>query len=167
VNTPDELRPTAGAAFLKRDGEALSLGPLRVSKRRLRRARGRAGADVEAANALLRQTLARLRGQGDKDAKPRLDRRPDGSPVSPPLPAPVQRVPEPDRNGAGSPLEALKERWRDAVREGKLAAREKETEIRAQYERRVRHDPRLHAQHHGVLPPPRPEAPDTTPRQDT
>lgn len=157
-------RPTAGASFLKSQDDAIGLGPLRVSKRRLRRARGRARADFEAAGSLVRQSVARVRRQSESDT-PRVDRRPDGSPVSPPLPAPVQRVPEPGRNGAGSPLEALRERWRDAVREGKLAAKEKETEIRAEYERRVRHDPRLHAQHHGVLPPPRPDYPDTTPRR--
>ncbi len=165
MSTADRPRPTAGAAFLKSEDDAIGIGPLRLSRRRLRRARGRAEADFEAAGTLLRQTLARVRGQSDGDEPPHVDRRPDGSPVSPPLPAPVQRVPEPGRNGAASPIAALKERWRDAVREGKLAAKEKETEIRAEYERRVRHDPRLHAQHHGVLPPPRPDYPDTSPRR--
>jgi len=43
---------------------------------------------------------------------------------------------------------ALANRWRDAMREAKLAAREKETEVRAAYERRVQHDPHWHAQQH-------------------
>jgi len=164
VSNKRTFRPTAGSSFLKSEDDAFGVGPLRVSRRRLQRARGRARGDVGAAGSLLRQSLARLRGRSDGDPS-RPDRRPDGSIVSPPLPAPVQRVPEPERNGGGSPLAALKERWRDAVREGKLAAKAKESEIRAEYERRVRHDARLHAQHHGVLPPPRPDYPDTSPRR--
>jgi len=152
-------RRESGAAFLKRSDGAIGIGPLHVSKARLRRARGRARADLDAAGTLVSDSIARVRGQvaarrGKTVAGEHGDRRPDGSLVSPPLPAPVQRVPESGRDGAASPLAALRERWHDAVREGKLAAREKETEIRAEYERRVRHDARLHAQHHGVLPPP-------------
>lgn len=156
-------RPTAGSSFLTSQDEAMGIGPLRVSRRRLRRARGRAQADFAAAGTLVRQSVGRVRGQDGNAAGPQLDHRPDGSLVAPPLPAPVQRAPTPGRNGAGSPLAAIKERWHDAVREGKLAAKEKESAIRAEYERRVRHDPRLHAQHHGVLPPPRANDPDTPP----
>ncbi|MHB8575038.1 MAG: hypothetical protein ACYDCQ_06860 [Dehalococcoidia bacterium] len=43
---------------------------------------------------------------------------------------------------------AVQERWSDAMREGKLAAREKEVEIRADFESRVRHNPRWHAEQH-------------------
>ncbi|HLZ69808.1 MAG TPA: hypothetical protein VKV26_07855 [Dehalococcoidia bacterium] len=128
-----------------------------VARARGRHAPATAAADAAAkwSPAQLTTSVRRLKQNTLARLKPvkRPDHRPDGSAVSPPLPPPVQRAPEPGRNGAHSPLAVLRERWRDAVREGKLAARERETEIRAEYERRVRHDARLHAQHRGLLPP--------------
>jgi hypothetical protein len=66
------------------------------------------------------------------------------APVAPRRGGPVQLVTSPFRR-AGA---AVGERWRDAMREGKLAMRERETEMRAQYERGVDHDPRWHASQH-------------------
>lgn len=88
-----------------------------------------------------------LSGARDRRSAQRIAHRPDGTPVSP-SPA----GPKPRRAPSGGLTGALKARWADAVREGRLAAREKETEVRASYERRVRHDAHLHAeQHRGKL----------------
>lgn len=105
---------------------------------------------VRQAQAGVGGLLARVRHRNG--ATPRRDRRPDGSLVS--LSPVVSRPPE-----AGGPLhvvvapiigarDAIRERWDDAMREARLAARDKEAELRAQYERQVQHDPRLHAEQH-------------------
>jgi hypothetical protein len=44
--------------------------------------------------------------------------------------------------------DAIRHRWEYAMREARLAARDKETELRAHYERKVLHDARLHAEQH-------------------
>jgi len=95
-----------------------------------------------AANQLGKLT-ASLASARNRRAAQRIAHRPDGTPVSP-SPA-GQRA---HRSASGGIVGAVKARWADAVREGRLAAREKETEVRASYERRVRHDAHLHAEQH-------------------
>lgn len=87
--------------------------------------------------------------------RPAQGHRPDGSLVSPSprivgksSPPPTDKLTSGVRGLRG----ALRSRWHTAIAEGKLAAREKEAEVRAGYERRVQHDPRLHAQQLGRKP---------------
>jgi hypothetical protein len=138
--------------------DAISVGPLRLSKATFRRAIKRARSDLQTLEQAAKQQPQRLlkvvRARRGGSATARPDRRPDGSAVPPALvPAAPAR-----RDGAIEKIvapvaeirTALRDRWQDAMREGKLAAKEKEAEIRAEYEQRVRHDPRLHAIQHGV-----------------
>jgi hypothetical protein len=64
-----------------------------------------------------------------------------------------------NQTGGGRPLaavvaplasvrNAVRERWRDAMFEAKLAREGKANELRAEYERKVHHDPRLHVEQH-------------------
>jgi hypothetical protein len=90
--------------------------------------------------------------------KPVVNRRPDGTPVAPALEI---RQTAPAMGGLIGRLTApvravetaVRERWDDAVREAKLAAKEKETDMRANYERRVHHDARVHAEQHSARRP--------------
>lgn len=82
-------------------------------------------------------------------------RRPDGSLVSrSPQARAAAAAPQGDKltSGARHLGAVLRSRWNVAIAEGKLAAREKESEVRAEYERKVRHDPRLHARQLGRKP---------------
>jgi hypothetical protein len=90
-----------------------------------------------------------LRAARDRRSALRL-LRPDGTLASPPatppatgerpLPAPIARLAAPLRGG----IAGLRQRWQDALAEGRAAARAKENELRADYEQRVRHNPALH-----------------------
>lgn len=116
------------------------------AQRNARQAAGRIA--HQGADALGRLTDS-LRAARDRRSASRL-LRPDGTLASPPaaaptagerpLPAPIARLAAPLRGG----IAGLRQRWQDALAEGRAAARAKENELRADYEQRVRHNPALH-----------------------
>jgi hypothetical protein len=100
---------------------------------------------LHSATEALGRLTASARDARDRRSATRVGHRPDGTPVSPSPAAPGRDGTS--HNGQG-PLAALKARWALALQEGRLAAREKEADVRASYERRVRHDAHLHAEQH-------------------
>jgi hypothetical protein len=99
----------------------------------------------------LRSVRARLQKLIDRRrAAPGPGHRPDGTIVAPspaahpqarPTGGPLSQVTRPFTGVFG----ALRDHWNDSVREARFAARDKEADMRADYERRVQHDSRLHA----------------------
>ena len=102
----------------------------------------------------LRSVRARLQKLIDRRrAAPGAGHRPDGTVVAPsPAIQPQVRAEAGPLSHVARPftgvLGALRDHWNDSVREARFAARDKETEMRAEYERRVQHDTRLHAVQH-------------------
>jgi|GEM_PF-4255123 len=110
----------------------------------------------QGASALGRLTDS-LRAARDRRAARRL-LRPDGTLVSPPAtprnaskrPLPRPALAAPLRGG----IDGLRQRWQEAIAEGRKAARAKEEALRADYERRVRHMPALHRRRASESAPP-------------
>ncbi len=92
-----------------------------------------------------KRLFSRSRPAPRRAAQPPVRHRPDGSVITIAPPVAAGRSSN-HGGGSGLPFQALGRHWRHAMLEGKLAAREKEAEIRADYERRVAHDAHWHAQ---------------------
>lgn len=108
---------------------------------------------VDRLRTQLRDMQRQLQQLAGHRGAPTPGRRPDGTLVSP-----GPEVHQVKQSGgrivaqATAPvkgaLNAIYEHWEDSVREAKLAAKEKETDMRADYERRVQHDAHWHAEQH-------------------
>ena len=140
------------------NGAAAARSARERANRTIRGARNAAAPVVERASQSAQQALhnaagalgrfsASARSARDRRSAARVGHRPDGTPVSP-SPAGPRGYGEGKSEDGRGPLAALKARWALAMQEGKLAAREKEADVRASYERRVRHDAHLHAEQH-------------------
>jgi hypothetical protein len=132
---------------------------MRVPVARLSQSAGSATKAARSGLDLLRSRAIdvehRIRRRVRRNGTTAVDRRPDGTPVSTGVEL-VPVKPPAGRNGIAEQISApllslrdsFREHWKDSIREARLAAREKETEMRAEYERRVAHDPHLHAEQH-------------------
>ena len=157
---PQRRTTSRGAARAK---GSLHIGPLNIPTGAVAQTAGSVGSAAQRGLEGVRHTAVnlthRLRHPSPRRQAPVRGRRPDGTLVAPSPSATTTVVVRSTRSARTglvtrvmAPVTgaraALRVRWDDALREGRLAARDKETEIRAEYERRVRHDPRLHALQH-------------------